>query len=159
MIDQSEVIELDLPAIYKYLNVLSECLAAMLVRVEDLPEQEIQIYNIQLAVQEVCTNIVDHAYAGMEAGRIKVTLSLLESPKRLSIELRDTGNSFDPSLVAEPDLEVGQVHGFGLFLLRILMDEVNYEPLYQSNCWRLIKVLEGPVQAKSLEDNSLPDKL
>jgi anti-sigma regulatory factor (Ser/Thr protein kinase) len=34
------------------------------------------------------------------------------------------------------------VHGYGLFLMRSLLDEVRYEPQAGNNRWRLVKCLE-----------------
>ena len=64
-----DVICLELPGTAKYLNVLTACIGEMLGRVEGLVEADQTIYNIQLAVHEGCTNIVDHAY-GAAGGRI-----------------------------------------------------------------------------------------
>ena len=138
---ESDMIQLRLPASYKYLHVLGLCLQGLLERVEGLAEQESVVYNAQLAAQEICTNIVGHAYAGRADGWIDITLALAARPARLLIELRDTGRPFDPSGVAAPNLDEAQVHGYGLFLVHSLMDEVSYEPLPGGNRWRLTKNL------------------
>lgn len=139
---ENEVIRLDLPATHKYLNVLGACLAEMLARVDGLPDAEAICYDVQLAVHEACTNIVDHAYEGIKLdNRIKIVLSLACQPRRLLIDLYDNGGSFDIAEVAEPDLDNGQVHGYGLFLIRSLMDEVHYRPGPGHNCWQLVKNL------------------
>jgi serine/threonine-protein kinase RsbW len=134
-----DTIRLDLPATHKYLNVLSACLAEMLTRVEDTSDLETIVYNVQLAVHEGCTNIVDHAYEEAENGRINVTLTL--ENHRLVVELQDAGRAFNPDAVPEPRLDEPQVHGYGLFLMRSLMDEVTYSPQPGNNRWRLIKNL------------------
>ena len=51
----------------------------------------------------------------------------------------DTGRQFDRDGVAEPDLDNGQVRGYGLFLIEQLMSEVIYSPVPNGNQWRLIK--------------------
>jgi len=139
----SAVIGLDLPAEHRYLNVVGACLAAVLEREETLAERDIVTYNVQLAVQEGCTNIVDHAYEGQAPGRIAVKLTLADGPRRLIVDLYDTGQAFDPALAAAPDLDEPQVHGYGLFLMQALMDEVRYERLADRNHWRLTKHLSG----------------
>ncbi len=137
---QPDIIQLDLPASHKYLNVLGACITAVLARVEGLPNSEATAYNIQLAVHEICTNIVEHAYKG-RVGRIGVTLTVWQSPRRVSVELVDTGEAFEPANVAEPDLNHGQVRGYGLFLTRKLMDEVTYQRGIEANRWQLVKDL------------------
>ena len=141
MPEQADVIRLDVPATHKYLNVLGACITEMLSRVDGLQEPAVVAYNIQLAVHETCTNIVDHAYGGAPDGRIVITLTLATGPRRLVVDLHDTGRSFDPSTVPEPDLERGQVHGYGIFLMHSLMDDVAYAAGADGNRWRLVKHL------------------
>lgn len=140
--DTDDTIYLDLPATYQYLNMLSACIGEMLARVNGLREPQIIAYNVQLAAQEICTNIVSHAYNGQPNPRIKVTLGVAQAPYRLEIELRDCGRPFEPAGVPEPDLDNLQIHGYGLFLARSLMDTVEYTRLSDCNRWRLIKLLE-----------------
>lgn len=86
---------LDLPASYRYLNLVGTCVAALLG-----PETEAGS-QVELAVHETCLNIVEHAYGG-EAGRIQVTLTLDAEPHRMVIETHDQGHqTFD--LGAVPD--------------------------------------------------------
>jgi len=118
------------------------CIAEMIGRLEHLPDRASAIYNIQLAAQEVCVNIVEHAYGpDRDGARIDVTLTLERSPDRMIVDVEDTGRPFDPAAVADPDLNGAQVHGYGLFLMRALMDEVVYTPHAQGNRWRLGKML------------------
>lgn len=142
-LQQPEVIRLDLPARNSYLHILSECIADMLRLVDEVSDTETLTYNVQLAAHEVCTNIVNHAYAekGAGEGRIDVLLALHPGPLRLEIELRDSGRSFDPEVVPEPSMHEAQIHGYGLFLIRNLMDTVTYTPQAGGNHWCLVKNL------------------
>lgn len=137
----SDTIRLDLPAQHKYLNILGACITSILTHLDGLTEIPQLTYNIELAVQEVCTNIVRHAYVNQPTGRIDVTLTIERHPLRLTIDLRDEGKSFNITKVPAPNLEEGQVHGYGLFLIQQLMDEVTYEPQPGHNHWRLVKNL------------------
>ena len=136
---QTDLIRFDLPATHKYLNVLGTAIVAMLNKVEAMPEPEITAYNVQLAVHEICTNIVDHAYNDCETGRIEVALAVSYQPFGLTVDLRDTGRPFDAAKVAAPDLKRGQVRGYGLFLTKTLMDEVTYRRgIENDNQWQLV---------------------
>ena len=137
-----QTIQLDLPASLQYLNVLGACLEAVLTRVPHVQELEITSYHLQLAVQEICANMVLHAYAcEPEQGRIEVVIALSPHNDCLTINLVDTGQPFDEESVKEPSLEEGQIHGYGLFLVRNLMDSVDYQRQGGRNCWSLKKYL------------------
>jgi serine/threonine-protein kinase RsbW len=140
-VQSSEVIRLDLPATHKHLNILGACISELLARVENVDEREVIIYNLQLAAHEACANIIDHAYEGEVAQRIAINLMLTSRPRRLIIELQDTGRSFDLDSVPEPNLDEAHDHGYGLFLMRSLMDEVTYKSEPGGNQWSLVKYL------------------
>ena len=139
-VQQADVVRLNLPASYKYLNVVSSCLAAVLERLEGVVEREAVTYNVELAVHETCTNIVEHAYAGT-SGRIEVAISVCDAPRQVVVEVHDTGRAFDLTQVKEPDLEQAHTNGYGLFLMHRLVDEVTYAPQSGNNHWRLVKNL------------------
>ena len=133
------VIRLDLPAEHKHLNVIGACLNAILERIDQVSDKDMLAYNLELALHETCTNIVEHAYSEQE-GRIRVAMSVVCNPHRqLVVDLHDTGSSFNPTEAEDPDLDGAQVHGYGLFLMRQLLDEVVYRSSEASNHWRLVK--------------------
>lgn len=132
---------LELPAEHRFLNIAGACVEALLERIEDVPDRGMVVYGVQLAVQETCANIVDHAYRDQKDGRIRLELALHADPRRLEIDIYDSGRPFDPSRVREPDLEHAQERGYGLFLMRKLMDGVTYERRNECNHWRLVKNL------------------
>lgn len=136
---RADTVQLDLPASHKYLNMIAPCIAEMLSRAEGVADPEGMVYGVQLAVQEVCTNIVDHAYRNEPDQRIAVAITLDEEHRRLVAEFRDTGQPFNPDSIREPDLEHGQVRGYGLFLIRQLVDNLAYTPLAEGNVWRIEK--------------------
>ena len=90
---------------------------------------EKEIYSIQLAADEASTNIIEHAYAGIENGKIEIGCSITGG--ELKIVMRDNGKSFDPSSVPEPnvkaELSERKIGGLGMYLMRKLMDDVVYE--------------------------------
>jgi len=81
-------------------------------------------HQIQVAVDEACANVVQHAYAGIQPGEMGVSCCL--DGQDLIIRVRDWGLGFDPSRTPEPDLEapLGErsLGGLGLVLIRKLMD-------------------------------------
>jgi serine phosphatase RsbU (regulator of sigma subunit)/anti-sigma regulatory factor (Ser/Thr protein kinase) len=89
-----------------------------------------QIYEIDLAVDEASSNIIDHAYKNLPQGKISIFLSHTES--EMKIILQDDGVGFDLDSVPKPDLdgplEDRRERGLGIFLIHQLMDQVIYEP-------------------------------
>lgn len=88
-----------------------------------------QIYSVQLAVDEACTNIIEHGYGGEGQGDIICECEQINDG--LEIKLRDWGKSFQPNEIPEPDYEVPleklQSRGAGLFLMQKTMDEVQFQ--------------------------------
>lgn len=88
-----------------------------------------EIYAIQLAADEASSNIIEHAYTGMQGGKIEIECNVFEGG--IKIVMRDQGKSFNPSSVPEPnvnaDLSDRKIGGLGMYLMRKLMDEVSYE--------------------------------
>ena len=85
---------------------------------------------IIVAVDEAVTNIMEHAYDNDLEGELDIELILEADATRFEVIIRDSGKEFDPSAVNIPDITAhvgkGQRHGLGIFLIRQIMDEINY---------------------------------
>ena len=81
--------------------------------------------DVALAVNEVCANIHRHAYAGKRDGRIDLSAEADAATASLRLTVRDYGVSFDVSSVPPPSGEP-QEGGYGVFLIRSLMDRVEF---------------------------------
>ncbi len=86
-------------------------------------------WQVQLAVDEAATNVIQHAYDLDEPGELMLAWEYAES--RFTVILRDNGRQFDPEAVPTPDisspLEERQVGGLGIYLITRLMDEVRFD--------------------------------
>ena len=113
-------------ASYKYLEDMRQFAAQA---AKDAGMDDAEVYVVKLAVDEACTNIIEHAYGVENEGEIECTCDAEDD--RLTVILRDHGKPFDPSSVTEPDLSSGlekrPLGGLGVYLMRQLMDEVRYE--------------------------------
>ena len=89
-----------------------------------------------LAVQETLTNVIRHAYEN-KGGTIEVILR--NDSDRVEVVVEDQGKSFDSSKVKEPELPPRKPGGMGLYLIKRLMDEVQYKSSGNKNEWRLVK--------------------
>ena len=137
-----ETIRIELPAQYRYLNIIGVTIRALLERYPEPVLSAGTIYQLQLAVHEICNNIVEHAY-GHEDGDLQVELTVPEDHHALIIDLYDAGKAFDPELITEPDLSEPQVKGYGMFLAHQILDEILYRANTGRNHWHLVKYL-GP---------------
>jgi len=106
-----------------------ETIREFVVRVSrDLEVDDRIIPDLELVADELCSNVINHGYNG-QGGWIEVTVLPVEQGLQLTI--RDWGQGFDPAAVPVPDLEAPleqrALGGLGLFLVRQLMDEVQFE--------------------------------
>lgn len=136
----TNVIQISIPASLSYLSVIGPCLRALVKESTPSSDEETLSYALELAVYEICTNIVHHAYRDF-TGRIDIAFSFEEQPHRVIIDLCDTGQSFNMANISQPNLEIPQEHGYGLFLVHELMDIVDYQAEKGINRWHLVKKL------------------
>jgi serine/threonine-protein kinase RsbW len=108
---------------------------------EDAGFQKFAMYSIEMAVDEACSNIIEHAYGGEGKGTIHCTCTANDS--NLIIVLRDRGKPFDPSNVSQPnlskELDDREAHGLGLFFIRQWMDEVSFTSKGSENILTMVK--------------------
>lgn len=99
------------------------------------------IYGVELAVDEACSNIIEHAYRGEDLGEIECTCEVTH--QGLKITLTDHGHPFNPSAVPKPELSTSledrRKGGLGLFFIDQMMDEARYEFAPGKNRLILIK--------------------
>ncbi|MFO7891180.1 MAG: ATP-binding protein [bacterium] len=101
------------------------------------------IHKIELAVDEACTNVIQHAYKDKTKKPIDVAIKL--DFEKLSIIITDRGEGFDFKEIDVPDMEEYlaelRVGGLGIYLMRTLMDEVDYKKSKGKNQVRMVKYL------------------
>lgn len=105
---------------------------------------EEMLYDMQLAVDEACTNIITHGYANMDPGSIILDLEL--APDKLAITITDFGHSFEPGNVPVPNpeapIEERELGGFGLYFIHQTMDDVQYKVTEDGNIMQLTKYIK-----------------
>jgi serine/threonine-protein kinase RsbW len=84
---------------------------------------------LEVALDEVLSNVVRHGSAAGTVGPIAVELDVLGS--RIEVVVTDDAPAFNPLEVQAPDasvsLEDRPLGGLGIALVKALMDEVTYE--------------------------------
>ena len=85
-------------------------------------------YAVQMAVDEACTNIIEHAYGGESEGKIQLNCQV--QTEGLQVTIFDRGIPFEPEQIPELDtnapLDERRRRGMGLFFMHKLMDRVEY---------------------------------
>jgi len=103
------------------------------------------VYHCQLAVDEWCTNIVQHGYEahGEDDGIIEVNCQ--SEADRMTITIIDDSPPFDPTLLADPNMngsiEERQPGGLGWYLVKKIMDRVVYEYVDRHNRLEMVKMI------------------
>jgi serine/threonine-protein kinase RsbW len=120
-------LELTVPAQFENLTKISEFIsqAAGQAHLDDRAD-----YAIQMAVDEACANIIEHAYGGEDGSQTIQLISHLR-PDGLEIIIRDYGLSFDlnqpPQFDPQAPLEERPAGGMGLFFIYQLVDHVEFK--------------------------------
>lgn len=101
-----------------------------------------EIFQMELAVEEIFVNICRYAY-GQKRGKAKLVLEKTKEKEGAMIRISDQGIPYDPLEREDPDISLGvqerEPGGLGIFFVKQLMDEVKYERSKNENQLILIK--------------------
>jgi len=127
--------ELDSLSVFR--QFIADCCAKFQV-----PEET--VFQLKLAVDEACTNIIEHGYKGMDPGSI--ILSFRIEPDRILVNITDFGHVFEPEEAPKPDLEAALVDrplgGLGLYLIYKTMDNIEYSSSEEGNVLMFTKFIK-----------------
>lgn len=102
------------------------------------------VFELKLAVDEACTNVIKHGYKGMDPGSI--ILSFRIEPDRIMVQITDFGHVFEPADAPKPDVEAAladrPLGGLGLFLIYQTMDNIEYESSEDGNTLTFTKLIK-----------------
>ncbi len=86
-------------------------------------------FDLKLAVDEACSNIVLHGYEPGKPGPIGVSFE--SDGRQVVVTITDRARPFDPKNAPVPDLDVDwrerRPGGLGWYLIRQVMDSVEYD--------------------------------
>ena len=104
---------------------------------------EKEVDEIRLAVDEAFTNIIKHAY-DFDKNKL-ISLKTGSENDSFWISISDEGRPYDPGTYTEPNIaeriKQGKRGGVGVYLIKKLMDKVEYSTIGSVNQIRLIKHL------------------
>jgi serine/threonine-protein kinase RsbW len=96
----------------------------------DIDFSKKQIYNINLASEEILVNIINYAYPEKN-GDVEIKLNIMDNRDGLEISFIDWGIPFNPLLKESPDINVPaadrKIGGLGIHLVSQTMDLVKYK--------------------------------
>lgn len=166
LINNNESFSLELAAQLSELLLLGEFITTAVSKFsEAIEDVEIDIEAVsgdfQLAIHEVCTNTIVHAYKNEYDLPILVTLSLNRSEQQIVAEVTEYGDGYNPKEIGwppgycwtaireidstsfilgdVPEQDAEAENGRGIYLLNLLLDSVKYHPQANKNCWTLVK--------------------
>jgi serine/threonine-protein kinase RsbW len=119
-----ETVELKLPS---RIETIGEAAAAVTDAARRLGFAEDALFGIELAVREAVTNAVLHGNRQDESVPLEVGVAGTDAG--LTVTVRDRGEGFDPSHIADPTAEenILKASGRGILFMRTFMDEVTWE--------------------------------
>ncbi|WP_194776743.1 ATP-binding protein [Pararhodonellum marinum] len=112
---------------------------------KDKPISDTTKFEVILAVEEVCANLIIHSH-GCNS-KDKITLQVQEIDDKLIFEIKDSGKSFNLLEYQAPLL--GDVirekrkGGLGIMLVKKIMDKIEFESNGKDNTCRLIKIMDS----------------
>ena len=99
---------------------------------------------LRLAVEEAVVNVMEYAYSASRVGSIEVRM--MTDGHLLKVMIIDMGAPFDPTTIAKVDTSLSakerKIGGLGIFLVREIMDSINYERVDDRNILTLTKKIE-----------------
>lgn len=102
-------------------------------------------YHIEMIIEEVYTNIVNHAY-GQKDGLIRIKFCILSNPMRFHIIFIDDGEEFNPLESQNPELSDNiddvTIGSLGIVYLKELSSDLSYEYKNNQNILSVTKNLE-----------------
>lgn len=98
-----------------------------------------EIEAIKWAVSEACANAVVHGSPQGDANFVQIHAEINRSG--LQVDFTDEGSGFRPRCIALPGPEEWRASGRGLYLMKVLMDDVQFEATSFGTRVRLLKRL------------------
>jgi serine/threonine-protein kinase RsbW len=130
----ADVVELEVPARPDYL-ALARLIVAAAAANRSSAVSEDRIDDLRLAVSEACTNAIEAQQRATElTGRqSNILIRCRVETGQVEVEIHDHGVGFDPTRLAKhppvtDPARLDHERGLGIPLIRLLTDEVDFEP-------------------------------
>ena len=102
------------------------------------------LFSLNLVLEEALTNIISYGFDDELQHTIEI--DFIKTGEELTISIIDDGHEYDPTLKSDPDItlpaEERPIGGLGIFLIKKIMDTVNYQRKDNRNYLILTKIIE-----------------
>lgn len=135
-------IEIVVPNQTRYLSMIGKIGENLVLELDRFKgDREALAHHLNVVLTEAVVNAIKHANAADPDKDIQIHISA--SDKEICIEVYDSGQGFDLSSVADPNFEADQLgeKGRGIFIIRSLMDSVEYRKTDGGNVLEMKKKL------------------
>jgi serine/threonine-protein kinase RsbW len=124
----------------RQLEILIEQISAFCTQV-GIPEN--LFFDIRLAIEEAVSNTIRHGYDDQQSHSISLRTEMRHG--NLFLQIEDDAKAFNPLEAADPDLnlpiEEKQPGGLGIYLIKAMMDDVEYERVDNKNILKMKKAV------------------
>ncbi len=125
--NKKNLFRLKIPADSENLDIIRKFIAGIAAT---MGFSEEEIYQMELAVDEACANVIKHAYVDEKTNEKNINVTVKKKTDQIEIKIADKGVGFDPSRIQSPDMEKYlkemKQGGLGIHLIKSLMDDVKF---------------------------------
>ena len=130
-------VKLSIPSNIEYLSSVRSFICSIM---QDENWNEEQTTEIEIAIDEVVTNVIEHVYGFSTNYLVMLTLKLY--PQKVVIDVEDEGKPFDPTQILVPNLEevTKRRQMIGKYLIQQFSSKIEYRSTKKGgNILRIIK--------------------
>ena len=132
---QGEVVELEIPSAPEYVAIVRHAVEGIAQRMQF---DATQIEDLKVAVGEACTNAIKYGCPRDDMHNVEIRCTVLGDG--LLVEVRNSVASCEsPEVPAKPNLD--REGGLGLYLIRQLVDEVDFQWEHDTAVVKMLKRL------------------
>jgi len=138
LMELEKTFELHIPSVLGFEKVVVD-FAASVGKILHLPAERIE--DLKTAVAEACTNAIEHGNKMKPSARVSVSFTIEES--KLQVAVQDQGSGIGqatpPSIEHTLSRKKERPRGWGIFLIKNLMDEVEFET--RPGGWNVVRMV------------------
>lgn len=132
--------QIEIPAELESLRIAAPFTDAVLRELPDLPERDRLIHDLALVSSEALTNAIRHGDTSARPVRLAYSID----SGGLTISVTDHGPGFDPEAVSLPDFDGYPEGGYGIYIIKTIMDGLRYDRSPDGNILTLTRSWKGP---------------